>query len=55
DGQVLVWSDMFGFFEAFKPKFVKQYFDGAKQVREGLEAYRNDVKSREFPSSEYTY
>ena len=55
DGQVLVWSDMFGFFEAFKPKFVKQYFDGAKQVREGLEAYRNEVKSREFPSSEYTY
>ncbi|MCK4441253.1 MAG: 3-methyl-2-oxobutanoate hydroxymethyltransferase, partial [Sulfurovaceae bacterium] len=25
DGQVLVWSDMFGFFEDFKPKFVKQY------------------------------
>ena len=55
DGQVLVWSDMFGFFEAFKPKFVKQYMDGAKQIREGLEAYRNDVKSREFPSEETTY
>jgi 3-methyl-2-oxobutanoate hydroxymethyltransferase len=55
DGQVLVWSDMFGFFESFKPKFVKQYFDGAKQVREGLEAYRNEVKAREFPSDEYTY
>ena len=55
DGQVLVWSDMFGFFETFKPKFVKQYFDGAKQVRAGLEAYRNEVKERKFPSSEYTY
>lgn len=55
DGQVLVWSDMFGFFEAFRPKFVKQYLDGAKQVREGLEAYRNEVKSREFPNEEYTY
>ena len=55
DGQVLVWSDMFGFFEAFKPKFVKQYVDGAKQVREGLETYRNEVKSREFPSDAYTY
>jgi len=55
DGQVLVWSDMFGFFEAFKPKFVKQYFDGAKQVREGLTAYRNEVKGREFPGDEYTY
>lgn len=55
DGQVLVWSDMFGFFEAFKPKFVKQYMDGAKQIREGLESYRNEVKGREFPSEEYTY
>ncbi len=55
DGQVLVWSDMFGFFETFKPKFVKQYLDGAKQVREGLEAYRNEVKSRAFPSDAYTY
>jgi len=55
DGQVLVWSDMFGFFETFKPKFVKQYGNGAKLVREGLETYRDEVKSREFPSSEYTY
>ena len=55
DGQVLVWSDMFGFFEDFKPKFVKQYCDGAKEVREGLEQYRNEVKSREFPTAEYSY
>jgi len=55
DGQVLVWSDMFGFFESFKPKFVKQYMDGAKQIRQGLEEYRNEVKGREFPSEEYTY
>jgi len=55
DGQVLVWSDMFGFFESFKPKFVKEYFNGAKYIREGLEQYRDDVKSREFPSDEYTY
>jgi len=55
DGQVLVWSDMFGFFEAFKPKFVKRYCDGAKEVREGLEEYINEVKSRAFPDGEHTY
>jgi len=55
DGQVLVWSDMFGFFETFTPKFVKQYGKGAGFIREGIEAYRNDVKSRIFPSEEYSY
>ena len=55
DGQVLVWSDMFGFFEEFKPKFVKEYFNGAMNIREGIEKYRDDVKSRAFPSKEYIY
>ncbi|MBD3790323.1 MAG: 3-methyl-2-oxobutanoate hydroxymethyltransferase [Campylobacterales bacterium] len=55
DGQVLVWSDMFGFFEAFKPKFVKEYFEGAAAIRQGIEAYREDVKSRKFPSEAYQY
>ncbi|HIO95727.1 MAG TPA: 3-methyl-2-oxobutanoate hydroxymethyltransferase [Campylobacterales bacterium] len=55
DGQVLVWSDMFGFFESFKPKFVKQYCQGAKIIRENLEEYTSEVKNRNFPSEEYTY
>lgn len=55
DGQVLVWSDMFGFFEAFKPKFVKQYLDGATLIRNGLEQYRDEVKNRKFPDENYSY
>ena len=55
DGQVLVWSDMFGFFEDFKPKFVKQYCKGAELIRENLEKYTSEVKSKEFPSKEFTY
>jgi 3-methyl-2-oxobutanoate hydroxymethyltransferase len=55
DGQVLVWSDMFGFFEAFKPKFVKQYCNGAKEVREGLEQYVSEVKNRAFPDKDHSY
>jgi len=55
DGQVLVWSDMFGFFEEFKPKFVKQYCNGAELVRENLEKYTSEVKSRAFPSKEFIY
>jgi len=55
DGQVLVWSDMLGFFETFKPKFVKHYLNGAELVREALFRYRNDVKERIFPDQEHSY
>ena len=55
DGQVLVWSDMFGFFEDFKPKFVKRYLDGGKLIRDALGDFVDEVKSRKFPSDEFTY
>jgi len=55
DGQVLVWSDMFGFFEEFKPKFVKQYLKGGKIIRESLAEYVKDVKEAKFPTDEFSY
>ena len=55
DGQVLVWSDMLGFFEDFKPKFVKRYLDGAALVRKGVQSYANEVKNKIFPSEEFSY
>ncbi|WP_281951409.1 3-methyl-2-oxobutanoate hydroxymethyltransferase [Nitrosophilus kaiyonis] len=55
DGQVLVWSDMLGFFEEFKPKFVKQYLNGAELVKEAIKKYADEVKNKEFPSEEYEY
>jgi len=55
DGQVLVWSDMLGFFEAFKPKFVKRYLDGAALVREAAQRYAEEVREGSFPGDEYTY
>jgi len=55
DGQVLVWSDMFGFFEDFKPKFVRHYAKGAEMVRSGLRTYIEDVKKGAFPAENETY
>jgi len=55
DGQVLVWSDMFGFYEEFKPKFVKRYMEGGKLIREALGNFVDEVKNRKFPSDEFTY
>jgi len=55
DGQVLVWSDMLGFFDEFKPKFVKRYLEGADLIREAVKNYAQDVINGKFPSSEYSY
>ncbi len=55
DGQVLVWSDAFGFFEDFQPKFAKKYLDGAKLIKEALQTYVDEVKSGKFPSEEHSY
>jgi len=55
DGQVLVWSDMFGFFEDFKPKFVRQYLDGASLIKNSLKQYVNDVQNKNFPSQKEIY
>ncbi|MBY0540968.1 MAG: 3-methyl-2-oxobutanoate hydroxymethyltransferase [Campylobacterales bacterium] len=55
DGQVLVWSDMLGFFEEFKPKFVRHYMQGASLVKEAVNQYRNDVQDCSFPSIKEEY
>ena len=55
DGQVLVWSDMLGFFDEFKPKFVRRYLNGAEIVKEAVKNYVNDVKEVNFPSQKEIY
>ncbi|ACM92797.1 3-methyl-2-oxobutanoate hydroxymethyltransferase [Nautilia profundicola AmH] len=54
-GQVLVWSDMLGFFEEFKPKFVRRYLNGAELVRDAVKKYAEDVKNGKFPGEEEIY
>lgn len=54
-GQVLVWSDMLGFFEEFKPKFVRRYLNGAEIVKEAVKKYSEDVKNGKFPDKEEIY
>jgi 3-methyl-2-oxobutanoate hydroxymethyltransferase len=54
-GQVLVWSDMLGFFEEFKPKFVRRYLNGAEIVRSAVKNYAKDVREGNFPSEKEIY
>ncbi|MCK5294255.1 MAG: 3-methyl-2-oxobutanoate hydroxymethyltransferase [Arcobacteraceae bacterium] len=55
DGQVLVWSDMLGFFEDFKPKFVREYLNGASLVKDAVDSYVKDVENLSFPSDKEKY
>lgn len=54
DGQILVTPDMLGMFSRV-PKFVKKYANMQEVVRESVESYTEEVKSREFPGAENTY
>ncbi|EGY20427.1 3-methyl-2-oxobutanoate hydroxymethyltransferase like protein [Verticillium longisporum] len=56
-GQVLVQVDMIGNFPPgrFLPKFVKKYGDVWGESLKAIEAYKREVKSREYPAPEHTY
>lgn len=55
DGQVLVFHDMFGLFEKFLPKFVKQYAQLGEQIVEGLETFKKEVREGSFPAEEHVF
>jgi 3-methyl-2-oxobutanoate hydroxymethyltransferase len=56
-GQVLVQADMAGNFPPgrFLPKFVKKYGDVWGESMKAIEAYRDEVKARQYPAAEHTY
>ncbi len=55
DGQVLVYHDLVGLFDRFRPKFVKQYTNLWTQVQEALANYKKDVETGAFPGPEHTF
>ncbi|KAI9669774.1 MAG: hypothetical protein M1829_005029 [Trizodia sp. TS-e1964] len=56
-GQVLVQIDMTGNFPAgrFLPKFVKKYGDVWGESMRAIREYKDEVKSRAYPTKEHTY
>ena len=55
DGQLLICGDMLGMFEAFTPKFVKQYANLSEIETDAFEKYIEDVKNEKFPTEEHVY
>src|SRR5437867_3231499 len=49
DGQVLVFHDLLGLYDALAPKFVRKYADTGKEMRVAVEHYLQDVRSGRFP------
>ncbi|MGB9722042.1 MAG: 3-methyl-2-oxobutanoate hydroxymethyltransferase [bacterium] len=55
DGQILVLHDMLGFYEDFKPKFVKQYAKIGFEIKRAVMEYINEVKSGIYPDKEHSF
>jgi 3-methyl-2-oxobutanoate hydroxymethyltransferase len=55
DGQVLVFHDLVGLYERFKPKFVKQYINLAPMIKDAIVQYKTEVEAGEFPGPEYSF
>lgn len=55
DGQVLVFHDLLGMFDRFKPKFVKQYVKLGIQAVNGIREFNNEVKNGKFPLEEHSF
>ncbi|MCD6132951.1 MAG: 3-methyl-2-oxobutanoate hydroxymethyltransferase [Deltaproteobacteria bacterium] len=55
DGQVLVFHDLLGLFEEFKPKFVKRYAHLKQDAVRAVRQYIDEVKKGIFPDEEHSY
>ncbi len=55
DGQVLVFHDIVGLFEEFKPKFVKRYAEIGKIAKEAIQSFVEEVRYGTFPGKEHSF
>lgn len=55
DGQILVYQDMLGLFEDFKPKFVKQFASVGEIMESAFKDYIDEVKDGTFPGPEHGF
>jgi len=55
DGQVLVFHDILNLTFGTPAKFVRRYGDAAALITHAVQAFRADVKSRQYPADEESY
>lgn len=55
DGQVLVWHDMLGLQNDFKPRFLKQFAASHDMMLNAINAYVHQVRQMQFPAAEHAF
>ncbi len=55
DGQVLVSHDLLGITKEFHPRFLRRYLELYDVIKEAVEKYIDDVKSKDFPNEKEQY
>jgi 3-methyl-2-oxobutanoate hydroxymethyltransferase len=55
DGQNLNAYDILGLFEAFVPRFVKQYRVLAPDIVSGFDAFTDEVRSGRYPTPDHCF
>jgi 3-methyl-2-oxobutanoate hydroxymethyltransferase len=55
DGQLTIFADTIGLFQAFTPKFVQKYCDIAPIVVGAYKEYNKEIKEGAFPGPEHVY
>ena len=50
DGQVLVYHDLLGLYDALTPKFVRRYGEIGAEIKSAIETYLADVREGRFPN-----
>lgn len=55
DGQILVWHDVLGMQDEFKPRFVKQYIHSKGLMIDAINTFAQEVHQGQYPSAEHAY
>jgi len=55
DGQVQVYHDLLGLFDAFVPKHARRYADLGTMIRDAVAAYVRDVREGAFPTDKESF
>lgn len=54
-GQVQVFHDLLGLYDAYLPRHARRYADAGALIRSALTQYREDVEAGRFPTEEHSF